>query len=391
MYSPTPVTCIDDLRLLAKRRVPRMLYDYVDSGSWSQITYRANETDFHSIRLRQRVGRDVENRSTATTILGMPFSMPVAIAPTGVAGFLYPDGEMAAARAAAACGVAYGQSILSTCSVEAVRSASPGEIWLQVSVMKDWSILEHQIRRAREAQCSALILTIDFHIEGQRHVNIKNGLAIPPPMTPSAIADFVGHPRWLLSMLRARHRDFGNFTGSVKEVKDLRSFARWYATEPYQLDLRWDVLQRVRDMWPGKLIIKGVLDPEDAREAVRIGADAISVSNLGGRQMDSAPSSIEALPYIAEAVGSQIEVLLDGGIRTGQDILKAVASGAKGVMVGRAALYGLAADGEKGVKTALDILHKELDRTMASCGITSIDQATRDILWRPRQSEDLEP
>ncbi|WP_348640976.1 alpha-hydroxy acid oxidase [Mesorhizobium sp. B2-5-13] len=375
------MTTIDDLRVLAQRRVPRMLYDYVDSGSWSQITYQANEAGFHDIRLRQRVGKNVGGRSTATTLLGMPFAMPVAIAPTGVAGFLYPDGEMAAARAAYKRNVAFGLSVLSTCSVEDVRSVSDGEIWQQVSIFKDWRILESQINRAKAARCSALILTIDFHVEGQRHVNIKNGLTIPPPITPSSVFDFATHPRWLLSMLRAKRRGFGNFTGSVDGVHDLASFARWYAQDPYSLDLRWEEIKRVRDMWPGKLIIKGVLDPEDALEAISIGADAISVSNLGGRQMDSAPSSIAALPHVAKAVNSRIEVLLDGGVRTGQDILKALALGAKGVLIGRAALYGLAANGEAGVTTALDILHKELDRTMASCGVTSIDQITGEVLW----------
>lgn len=377
---PNPVTSIEDLRILAQRRVPRMLYDYVDSGAWSQITYHANENDFQKIRLRQRVGRDVRDRSTAATLLGAPVAMPVVIAPTGVAGFLYPDGEMAAARAAHKHSVPYGLSVLSTCSVEDVRSVSDGEIWQQVSILKDWSILESQINRAKAARCSALILTIDYHVEGQRHVNAKNGLAIPPPITLSSVLDFVGHPRWLLSMLRTKRRGFGNFTGSVEGVHDLKSFARWYAEPRYSLDLRWEEIRRVRDMWPGKLVLKGILDPDDALQAVQIGADAISVSNLGGRQMDSALSTIEALPHVVDAVKSRIEVLLDGGVRTGQDILKALALGARGVLIGRAALYGLAAKGENGVNAALRILRQEMDQTMACCGVTSIKEIDKEIL-----------
>lgn len=360
-----------------------MLYDFVDSGSWSEATYRANEADFQRIRLRQRVGRDIAERDTATTLLGAGLAMPVAISPTGGAGLLYPDGEIAAARAASRAGIPYILSIGSTCSLEDVRANCTGELWFQVSILKDRPLLARLVDRARAADCRVLVLTLDYHVAGQRHVDIKNGLAIPPALTPSWLWDLATHPRWCRDMIRTRRRGFGNFIGFVDGVTDIHSFARWYRQQPFELRLSWDAVAWLRDRWPGKLMLKGVLDPEDALQAVRIGADAISVSNQGGRQMDGAPSSIEVLPHVAEAVGRDIEVLLDGGIRSGQDILKALALGARGVLTGRATLYGLAALGETGVDIALQLLHKELDHTMAFCGLTSIEAVDRGALWAP--------
>ncbi|WP_321874368.1 alpha-hydroxy acid oxidase [Burkholderia ubonensis] len=375
------ITCVDDLRVLARKRLPRMFYDFVDSGSWSQQTYRANETAFHAIRLRQRVAMNIAHRSTAGAMLGMPVAMPVALSPTGGAGLLYADGEIHAARAAERFGVPYALSIGSQCSLEAVRANTNGPLWFQVSILKDRALLAGLVDRALAADCSALILTMDFHVAGQRHADIKNGLGIPPKLTPSYLFDLLSHPRWCMNMLRARQRGFGNFIGHVEGVSDVRSFGRWYARQPFDLELGWNAVAWLRERWPRKLILKGILDPEDARRAVDAGADAISVSNQGGRQMDGAPASIEALPYIADAVGDRLEVLIDGGIRSGQDVLKALALGAKGVLVGRAGLYGLAAMGGAGVTKALEIIHKELDHTMAFCGLTSLAQANADILW----------
>lgn len=381
MTPPLPVTSIEDLRTLARQRLPRMFYDFVDSGSWTQSTYRANEADLQAIRLRQRVARDIERRDTSTTLLGAPAAMPVAVSPTGGAGFLYPDGEIAAARAAERFGVPYGLSIGSVCSLEDVRAHTSGELWFQISILKDRPLLERMIDRAKAAQCRVLVLTLDYHVAGQRHQDIKNGLGIPPKITPASLWDMASHPRWCLDMLRTRRRGFGNFIGHVDGVTDVPSFARWYGQQPFELRLGWDVVAWLRERWPRKLLLKGILDPEDARRAAEIGADAISVSNQGGRQMDGAPSAIEALPHIVQAAGQRMEVLLDGGIRSGQDVLRALALGARGVLIGRAALYGLAAQGERGVHTALSLIHKELDHTLAFCGLNSVEDVDHDILW----------
>ncbi|MCY1283283.1 L-lactate dehydrogenase [compost metagenome] len=378
-----PITCVEDLRLLARKRLPRMFYDYVDSGSWTQSTYRANEADFQKMKLRQRVVADIDCRSTASTMLGLPVAMPVAVSPTGGAGFLYADGEIQAARAAAKFGVPYALSIGSQCSLEDVRANTSGPLWFQVSILKDRALLARLIDRARAADCSALILTLDFHVAGQRHVDIKNGVGVPPRLTPTVLLDLLSHPRWCLNMLGTRRRGFGNFIGHVDGVHDVHSFGRWYGQQQFELKLSWDIVDWLRQRWPGKLILKGILDPDDARRAVQVGADAISVSNQGGRQMDGAPSSIEVLPSIVDAVGGRLEVFLDGGVRSGQDVLKALALGARGVLIGRAALYGLAAMGEEGVTRALEIIHKELDHTMAFCGRTSVDQLDTSVLWRP--------
>lgn len=378
-----PITSIEDLRVLARRRLPRMFYDFVDSGSWSQSTYRANEENFQRIRLRQRVGRDIERRDTSSTLLGADVAMPVAISPTGGAGLLHSDGEIAAACAASRFGVPYILSIGSTCSLEDVRSFAPGELWFQVSILKDRALLARLTDKAKAARCRVLVLTMDYHVAGQRLADIKNGLGIPPAYTPSTLWDFVTHPRWCLDRLRTCRQGFGNLIGVADGVTDLRSFARWYGRQPFELKLSWDAVAWLRDRWPGKLLLKGVLDPEDALQAVRIGADAISVSNQGGRQLDCAPSSIEALPHIIDAVGDKLEVLLDGGIRSGQDILKALALGARGVLTGRATLYGLAALGEDGVEIALDLLHKELDHTMAFCGLSSLQDIDPGVIWDP--------
>nr|WP_269764474.1 alpha-hydroxy acid oxidase [Burkholderia ubonensis] len=384
------ITCIEDLRLLARRRLPRMFYDFVDSGSWTQQTYRANSADFQRIRLRQRVAVDIENRSTACTLLGRPVTLPVAVSPTGGAGFLYADGEIHAARAAAKFGVPYALSIGSQCSLEDVRANTSGPLWFQISILKDRGLLARLIERAKAADCDALILTMDFHVAGQRHIDIKNGLGIPPGLTRSFLVDLLSHPRWCLNMMRTRRRGFGNFIGHVDGVYDIHSFARWYGRQPFELKLGWACVDEVRRQWPGKLILKGILDPDDACRAVQAGADAISVSNQGGRQLDGAPSSIEALPRICEAVGGRIEVFLDGGVRSGQDVLKALAMGAKGVLLGRAALYGLAAMGEAGVTAALEIVRKELDCTMAFCGRRSLEHLDESILWRPDREPGFE-
>lgn len=376
-----PITSVEDLRLLARKRLPRMFYDFVDSGSWTQSTYHANEADFQRIKLRQRVAFDIESRSTGGTMLGLPVAMPVAVSPTGGAGFLYADGEIHAARAAAKFGVPYALSIGSQCSLEEVRANSSGPLWFQVSILKDRALLTRLVERAKAADCSALILTMDYHVAGQRHVDIKNGVGIPPRLTPSYLFDLLSHPRWCLNMLGARRWGFGNFIGHVDGVHDVRSFARWYGQQQFELKLGWELIDWLRQQWPGKLVLKGILDPVDARRAIDVGADAISVSNQGGRQMDGAPSSIEALPSIVDAVGGRLDVFLDGGVRSGQDVLKALALGAKGVLLGRAALYGLAAMGEAGVTKALEIIHKEMDHTMAFCGRRSLEQWDASVLW----------
>ncbi|GAB6853288.1 alpha-hydroxy acid oxidase [Asaia astilbis] len=375
-----PLTSIEDLRLVAKQRLPKLFYDFVDSGSWTQSTYRANEQDFERILLRQRVGRDVRERLLQTHLLGQKASMPIVIAPTGGAGFLYPDAEIAAARAAASAGISYGLSVGSSCSLEAVRAASNADIWFQVSLFKDRLFLKRLIERARNAECGALILTLDYHVVGQRHCDLKNGVGFPPRITPRLLADVATHPRWILRMARARHRGFGNVIGHVEGVTDIKSFGRWQASQPFDLNLDWEALRVIRDAWPGKLLIKGILDPEDAEKALSIGADAISVSNQGGRQIDGGPSSIAMLPSIVDTIDGRAEVFLDGGIRTGQQILKAVCLGARGVLIGRAALYGLAAGGEAGMTQALSLLRKELDHSMAFCGIRALESSSRTNL-----------
>jgi L-lactate dehydrogenase (cytochrome) len=374
------ITNIEDLRLLAKRRVPRMFYDYADSGSWTESTYRANEADFNRILFRQRVAVNIEGRSTRTTMLGQPVAMPVAIAPTGLTGMQHADGEILAARAARKFGIPFTLSTMSVCSIEDVAKGTDGHpFWFQLYVMRDRDFIERLIDRAKAAGCSALVLTLDLQILGQRHKDLKNGLSVPPRPTVANLLNLLTKPRWCLGMLGTRRHQFGNIYGHVKGVENLGSLAEWTAKQ-FDPRLSWADVEWIKKRWGGKLILKGVQDLEDAHLAVQSGADALIVSNHGGRQLDGAPSSISALPEIVDAVGRQIEVHMDGGVRSGQHVLKAVALGAKGVYIGRAFLYGLGAMGEQGVTRALEIIHKELDLSMAFCGRTDINTIDTGIL-----------
>jgi len=377
------ITHIEDLRVLAQRRVPRMFYDYADSGSYTEGTYRANEADFQRIKLRQRVAVNMENRSTRTRMAGIEVAMPVAIAPTGLTGMQHADGEILAARAAEKFGVPFTLSTMSICSIEDVAAHTTAPFWFQLYVMKDRDFIERLIERARAAKCSALMLTLDLQILGQRHKDLKNGLSAPPKPTIANLINLATKPRWCLGMLGTRRRSFGNIVGHAKGVGDLSSLSSWTA-EQFDPALSWTDVEWIKKRWGGKLILKGIMDTEDARLAADSGADALIVSNHGGRQLDGAPSSIEALPAIADAVGSRIEVWMDGGIRSGQDVLKAWALGARGTLIGRSFLYGLGAMGEAGVSKCLEIIHKELDTTMAFCGHTDINTVDRHILLPAR-------
>ncbi len=373
------ITCIEDLRAVARRRVPRMFYDYADSGSYTESTYRANSEDFQAIKLRQRVAVNMENRTTRTKMVGQDVAMPVAIAPTGLTGMQHADGEILGARAARAFGVPFTLSTMSICSIEDVAEhAGPG-FWFQVYVMRDRDFVERLIDRAKAAGVSALQVTLDLQILGQRHKDIKNGLSTPPRPTLANLIDLATKPRWCLGMLGTKRRSFGNIVGHAKGVGDLSSLSSWTA-EQFDPRLNWRDVEWIKRRWGGKLILKGIMDAEDARLAVDAGADAIVVSNHGGRQLDGAPSSIHALPGIVDAVGRDIEVWMDGGIRGGQEVLKAWALGARGTLIGRSFLYGLGAFGEAGVTRALQILQKELDITMAFCGHTDIHRVDRSIL-----------
>jgi L-lactate dehydrogenase (cytochrome) len=373
------ITEIEDLRRLARRRVPRMFYDYADSGSWTESTYRANEADFQRIKLRQRVAVNMEGRSTRTTMIGEEVAMPVALAPTGLTGMQHADGEMLAARAAAAFGVPFTLSTMSICSIEDVAQATGRPFWFQLYVMRDRDFIERLIDRAKAARCSALVLTLDLQILGQRHKDLKNGLSAPPRPTLANLINLATKPQWCMAMLGTKRRSFGNIVGHAKGVGDLSSLSAWTA-EQFDPRLSWADVEWIKRRWGGKLILKGILDVEDARLAADSGADALIVSNHGGRQLDGAPSSIAALPAIAEAVGSRIEVWMDGGIRSGQDVLKAWALGARGTMIGRAFLYGLGAMGEAGVTRCLEIIRNELDLTMAFCGRTRLADVDRSVL-----------
>jgi len=366
------ITNIEDLRVLAKKRVPRMFYDYADSGSWTESTYRANESDFQKIKLRQRVAVNMENRSTATTMIGQPVAMPVAIAPTGLTGMQHADGEILGARAAKKFGIPFTLSTMSICSIEDVAAGTDRHpFWFQLYVMKDRAFIESLIDRAKAANCSALVLTLDLQILGQRHKDLKNGLSAPPKPTLATILNLMTKPRWGLGMLGTPRRHFGNIVGHVKGVENMGSLSEWTAKQ-FDPALNWGDVEWIKKRWGGKLILKGIQDVEDAKLAVNSGADALIVSNHGGRQLDGAMSSISCLPEVIAAVGNQIEVHMDGGIRSGQDVLKAIALGAKGTYIGRAFLYGLGAMGEQGVTKALEIIHKELDLTMAFCGRTDV-------------------
>jgi len=373
------ITCIEDLRQLAEKRVPRMFYDYADSGSWTETTYRANESDFQAIKLRQRVAVNMEGRSTAVKMIGQDAKMPVAIAPVGLTGMQHADGEIHAARAAEKFGIPFTLSTMSICSIEDIAENTSSPFWFQLYMMRDREAMARMIARCKAAKCSALVLTLDLQVIGQRHKDLKNGLTAPPRPTLANIINLATKPRWCLGMAGTRRHTFRNLVGHVKGVSDMRSLSAW-TNEQFDPRLSWADVAWVKEQWGGKLILKGIMEVEDARLAAQAGADAIVVSNHGGRQLDGAPSSIHALPAIVAEVGSQIEVWMDGGIRSGQDVLKAWALGARGTMIGRAMAYGLGAMGEAGVTKALQILHKELDVTMAFCGHTQLTQVTRDIL-----------
>ena len=374
------ITNIEDLRVLAQRRVPRMFYDYADSGSWTESTYRANQDDFQKIKLRQRVAVNMENRSTASRMIGQEVAMPVAIAPVGLIGMQHADGEILAARAARKFGIPFTLSTMSICSIEDVAQGTDGHpFWFQLYVMKDRDFIGRLIDRAKAANCSALVMTLDLQIIGQRHKDLKNGLSAPPKLTIANMINMMTKPRWGLGMLGTPRRQFGNIVGHVKGVTDMANLSAW-TSQQFDQALSWHDVEWVKKRWGGKLILKGIQDVEDAKLAVHSGADALIVSNHGGRQLDGAQSSIEALPAIVNAVGSRIEVHMDGGIRSGQDVLKARALGAQGTYIGRAMTYALGAMGEAGVTKALEIIHKELDLTMAFCGHTQIDTVDKDIL-----------
>ena len=379
MADLSKITCIEDLRVVAERRVPRMFYDYADSGSWTEGTYRANESDFQTIKFRQRVAVNMEGRSTAVTMVGQKAFMPVAIAPVGLTGMQHADGEIHAARAAEKFGIPFTLSTMSICSIEDIAEHTSAPFWFQLYMMRDRDAMARMIQRAKDAKCSALVLTLDLQVIGQRHKDIKNGLSAPPRPTLKNIINLMTKPRWCLGMAGTRRHTFRNLVGHVKGVSDMNSLAAW-TNEQFDPRLSWEDVRWVKQQWGGKLILKGIMEVEDALLAANNGADAIVVSNHGGRQLDGAPSSIAALPAIVEAVGDKLEVWMDGGIRSGQDVLRAWALGAKGTMIGRAMVYGLGAFGEAGVTKALQIIHKELDVSMAFCGHTNLQNVDRSIL-----------
>ena len=375
----TAIACIEDLRKKAERRVPRMFYDYADSGSWSESTYHANEDDLQAIKFRQRVAIDVSQRDTTMEMLGETVTMPVALAPTGLTGMQHADGEILAAKAAADFGVPFTLSTMSICSIEDVAANSDAPFWFQLYVMRDRDFIKRLVERARAANCTALMITLDLQIMGQRHKDVRNGLSAPPKPTLRNIINLMQKPAWCLGMLGTKRRQFGNIVGHVKGVKDMSSLADWTVSQ-FDASLSWDDVREIRKQWGGKVIIKGILDADDARAAVNVGADAIVVSNHGGRQLDGALSSITALPAIVDAVGDKAEVWMDSGIRSGQDVLRAIALGAKGTLIGRAFLYGLGANGQAGVTQALEIIHKELDLTMGLCGQSKLRSVDSSIL-----------
>lgn len=380
------ITCIDDLKAIYARKTPKMFYDYAESGSYSEQTFRENVTDFSKIRLRQRVARDLTGRSTASTMIGETVAMPVALSPVGSCGMQSPDGEIKAARAAAAFGVPFTLSTMSVCSIEDVAAHSPTPFWFQLYVMQDEDFVDALIERARRAKCSALVITLDLQVLGQRHKDLKNGLTTPPKLTLPNILDIMTKPQWAFGMLATPRRTFRNIVGHAKGVGNLASLTSW-TNEQFDPQLDWKKVQRIRDQWGGKVILKGILDADDARMAVDSGADAIIVSNHGGRQLDGALSSIRMLPQIVKAVGDRTEVHLDSGIRSGQDVLKALALGAKGTFIGRSYLYGLGAMGQAGVTKALEIIWKELDISMALCGVQKATGLSRDHVLVPEDFE----
>jgi len=373
------ISCIEDLKRCARRRVPRMFYDYVDAGSWSESTYRANARDLAALCFRQRVAVNISARSQNSRMAGQAVAMPVVLAPTGMGGMIHADGEILAARAAEAFGVPYVLSTVSICSIEDVAAHTRTPFWFQLYIMKDRAFVESLIARARGAGCPALMLTLDLPIQGLRYKDLRNGLSAPPRLGLRSILGMASRPRWCAAMLRTRRRTFGNIVGYARGAESIASFAEW-VSQQFDPTVCWDDVRWIRGLWDGKLILKGIMDVEDARIAVDVGADALVVSNHGGRQLDGAPSSISALPAIAEAVGQKLEVWVDGGIQSGQTVLKALARGARGAMIGRAYLYGLGAGGERGVRKSLEIIQREMDLTMALCGINSLEEIDRSLL-----------
>ena len=380
------ITTIQDLKDIYARRVPKMFYDYCESGSWTEQTFRDNVSDFSKLRLRQRVAVDMANRTTATTMIGQNVSMPVALAPVGLTGMQCADGEIKAARAAAAFGVPYTLSTMSICSIEDVAASSNAPFWFQLYTLTDEDYTDRLIQRVKDANCSALVITLDLQLLGQRHKDIKNGLSAPPKLTPKTIANLATKWRWGLEMLGTKRRGFGNIVGHVEGISDNTSLSAW-TSEQFDQSLDWKKIEILMKKWDGKVILKGILDPKDAKIAAKLGVDAIVVSNHGGRQLDGALSSIRMLPKVVEAVDGKCEVWMDGGIRSGQDILKAKALGATGTMIGRSYIYGLGAMGEAGVSAALEVLQKELETTMALCGYRDINKVNRDILYIPNDFE----
>jgi len=373
------MTCIEDLRQAARRKVPRAFFDYAEAGSYAQETLHANRADLERIKLRQRVLVDVSQRDLATTIIGAKASLPLALAPIGLCGMQHGDGEILACRAAQTAGIPFTLSTMSICSIEDVAQAVDKPFWFQLYVMKDRGFVKALIERAAAAKCSALVLTVDLQVLGQRHCDIRNGMTVPPQIKLGNLVDIAMKPAWALSILRGKRKTFGNLAGHVKGMENVNSLAQWTSNQ-FDPALSWKDVEWVRSVWPGKLILKGILDVEDAKTASKTGAAALIVSNHGGRQLDGAPSSISALPNIVEAVGAEIEVMFDGGIRSGQDVLRALALGARSCMIGRSYIYGLGAGGEAGVAKAIDILGKELDVTMALCGVKSVSDIDRSVI-----------
>ena len=377
------ITCIEDLKELYKKRVPRMFYDYAESGSWTESTFRDNEAAFSRIKLRQKILVDMEGRNLSTKMIGEDVAMPVALAPTGLTGMQYPDGEIHAARAAEKFGVPFCLSTMSVCSIEDVAENTTRPFWFQLYVMKDKDYISRLIQRAKDAGCSALVLTLDLQIMGQRHKDIKNGLSTPPKPTLTNLINIATKPRWAIGMLGTKRRNFGNIVGHVKGLDNMTNLAQWTVSQ-FDPTLDWDDVQWIKDQWGGKLVLKGIMDADDAELAVKSGADALIVSNHGGRQLDGAAASLDVLPEIVDRVGDDIEVWMDGGIRSGQDVIKATALGAKGTMIGRAFLYGLGAMGAEGVTRCLEVISNELDLTMAFCGLKDINLVDESIIWRPK-------
>jgi L-lactate dehydrogenase (cytochrome) len=377
------ITEIKDLKRIYERRVPRMFYDYAESGSWTEQTFRENTSDFDQLRLRQRVAVDMTGRSTTSEMIGQEVAMPVALAPVGLTGMQHADGEIKAAKAAEEFGVPFTLSTMSICSIEAVAEKTSKPFWFQLYTMKDEGYVRRLIERAKAAKCSALVITLDLQILGQRHKDLKNGLSAPPKLTPKTIVNLMTKWTWGLQMLGTKNREFGNIVGHVDGISDTSQLGAWTA-EQFDPSLDWGKIAKIKEMWGGKVILKGILDAEDAKMALKVGADAIIVSNHGGRQLDGAMSSIKMLQSILDAVGDQIEVHMDGGIRSGQDVLKALAMGAKGTYIGRAFIYGLGAMGQAGVTKALEVIHKELDTSMALCGKRNVGELTNDALMVPK-------